>query len=390
MYSFAKELRKVCRRGYLYSLKKLISPGASKVKYIAECFHAAVIGGHFNIVEYFVEDGIDLKEHGERALHTACSHGHVRIIKYLISIHTELKESYSSALETACSNGQLDVTKFLISKVAYVKLNRLLRMACEFDHLDIIKYLVSQGADVGVWNNTAIAVAASKGNVEIAKFLVESGADVKADRNWAIRYASRNGHLKMVKYLASVGADVRDLKDWALTYASAGGHLEVVKYLVSKGAIIDRCTIKEVVTEERYEVLKYFISIGVDVTFEKSVLIKRAILRNDMKIFDLLISAGCDVDRAIKFAAKYAGVEQIRYLVNIGVDPDEIVEEAMGYGTFDAAYTTIIKFFKFKRKECILLMFLNKTRVMHKDLFHMVWSLMIGNIKYYDSARLTK
>ena len=42
----------------------------------------------------------------------------------------------------------------------------------------MVKYLVENGADITVWNNEAIRMAANAGHLDVVTYLAESGADI--------------------------------------------------------------------------------------------------------------------------------------------------------------------------------------------------------------------
>ncbi len=129
--------------------------------------------------------------------------------------------------------------------------------AVEHEKLPIIKLLLDAGANVNVVygpkDETALMMAASKGNNEIVKFLIRQGAAVNAMgyRGYtALMHASHEGHIEVIKTLIASGADsnaqmpeyveIEAGKRTALLDAIGSEKENVVKFLLNNNADIHR------------------------------------------------------------------------------------------------------------------------------------------------------
>ena len=80
-------------------------------------------------------------------------------------------------------------------------------------HTDVVELLLERGAAInsrGSRGETALLLAASKGNSEVVKLLAEHGADVNqasSDRKTPLHKAAMSGDFETVEVLLEAGAD---------------------------------------------------------------------------------------------------------------------------------------------------------------------------------------
>ena len=104
----------------------------------------------------------------------------------------------------------------------------------EFDNTDYMCTPVLQSKSK-FWASTMLHAAAHEGHLEVVTFLLDNGAfisTVDGVNLTALQIASENGHLAVVKALYEAGA-IAD--QTALHHAAANNRLEVVKYLLQIG-----------------------------------------------------------------------------------------------------------------------------------------------------------
>lgn len=100
---------------------------------------------------------------------------------------------------------------------------------------DINEALIENG-------NTAVIIAAYKGNAEVVKVLIAAKADIEAvgaNGGTALNIAAGNGYIEVVKVLIAAKADIEtvDGVGWtALISAAGNGYAEVVKILIAAKA----------------------------------------------------------------------------------------------------------------------------------------------------------
>ena len=212
----------------------------------------ASVEGHFEIVEYLVERGVDVNS--AIAIISASKYGHFEILKYLVEhgadVNTKEYLFNNTSLTLASKKRNLEMVKYLVENGADSNAKdqngwTALLYAAEKGHFDIVKYLVEHGANANLEDDfgwTPLKYVSKRGYLEIVKYLVEKGAIVNATNEWnetALMYASEVGNFEIVKYLVENGADFngKDKHGYtALMNASLYGHLDIVKYLIENGA----------------------------------------------------------------------------------------------------------------------------------------------------------
>ena len=160
--------------------------------------------------------------------------------------------------ETVCESGSLSANgqtqaELDAGLISAAKANNLAN-ACEY---------LRRGASPdsresrGVFNRTALMIAASDGRLDLAKLLHANGADVNLQKgqmnHWAyaspgwsaLIYAATAGHADMVSWLLDSGADIEAYwhspgKKTALWEAAHWGRADVIGILLSHGADPDR------------------------------------------------------------------------------------------------------------------------------------------------------
>lgn len=121
--------------------------------------------------------------------------------------------------------------------------------AVRMDNEDIVKILLAtKEIDVNQlsrYNETALMLAAFKGNKDLVNTFLERGAKVNGAPNWtALHYAATNGHDDIVKLLLAKGAQVNARTKGGVTplyMAARKPSREAVMTLLRAGAYRDIC-----------------------------------------------------------------------------------------------------------------------------------------------------
>jgi hypothetical protein len=81
----------------------------------------ASAAGHLNVVEYFVENGVDIHCHNERVLRVALDHSKLHVAKYLVDVvGADIHVLNEKAFVTSVTCNQIDVAKYLIEAGAHI------------------------------------------------------------------------------------------------------------------------------------------------------------------------------------------------------------------------------------------------------------------------------
>jgi len=113
-------------------------------------------------------------------------------------------------------------------------------------NLDLMSLFLARGADINRRNDngeTALVLAALRGNSAAVKWLIERGARINTEpRQWsALHYAVFSGHAELADYLIEQGADINALStngSSVLMMAIYEGHQALARKLIEKG--VDR------------------------------------------------------------------------------------------------------------------------------------------------------
>lgn len=127
----------------------------------------ACVGGHLELVRYYMELGHDHMSWGRGFLY-ACRHGHLDIAKLMVH---KGASNLNWGVTEACAGGHIDVVKYLISmnpREIYRSINNGLYAASSAGHLELVKLMLEHSAD-NISN--AYRVAKSMKHTHIVDFL---------------------------------------------------------------------------------------------------------------------------------------------------------------------------------------------------------------------------
>ncbi|XP_028395325.1 serine/threonine-protein kinase TNNI3K-like [Dendronephthya gigantea] len=299
--------------------------------------HHAVHVGETNIVKYFVEQcGADVNDKdnkGWTALNYAVIKGRLEMVKYLVEHGADVngKGAYAwTVLHYAVNKGEVEMVKYLVEHGADVNgkgtdSGTVLHYAVNNGEVEIVKYLVEHGADVNgkvAYGWTVLHDAVTKGTLEIVKYLLEHGADVNGkgtDGVTVLHYAVTKGTLEIVKYLVEHGADVNSKNTkgrTVLNYAVFASWLEMVNNKNTNGWT----ALHAAVTFDRFEIVKYLVEKGADVTLHPYTLVKMAVEKNSVALVNLLLEKNIAVWRAGTFFVEGRQMSLLEWSIHLGRD----------------------------------------------------------------------
>ncbi|XP_048242544.1 uncharacterized protein LOC124119618 isoform X2 [Haliotis rufescens] len=222
----------------------------------------AAEGGHYDVYNLLVLEGADLSltdSFNMDCLIFACKGGNVSIVKHLLSLKTfDINRRWGSRKQTAvmmaAERGQYDVYNLLVLEGADVSFTDgdsmdCLMLACKGGNVTIVKHLLSlKTFDInrrwGSQKQTAVMMAAERGQYDVYNLLVLEGADVSltdGDSMDCLMLACRGGNVTIVKHLLSLKTfDINrrwgSQKQTAVMMAAERGHYDVYNLLVLEGA----------------------------------------------------------------------------------------------------------------------------------------------------------
>lgn len=180
-----------------------------------------------------------------------------------------------------------------------------------------LQELLHQGFPVdqrgGSMDETALVVAARRGNLEIVKILLNAGADINAKTKYgdtSLTAATHFCHPYIAEYLIEQGADVNAKNDGfgstPLMLASECNDLEIVKTLIKKGAKIDEknksggTSLMAASAKGHGEIVQSLIRLGADVNLTESRgndALQYAVYRGHLSVVKALLENGAMPNR---------------------------------------------------------------------------------------------
>lgn len=183
-------------------------------------------------------------------------------------------------------------------------------------------------------------LAASHAGVPELKHLIEQGANPDVpiyndidDDFYAIHEAACNPDLAVLEFLVSLGIDPCKKDFWAaepLEYAVRKNSLEVVRWLVEHGNDPDamdddgNSVMGEAALNPDIRVIEYLIEQGTDIDSGANDRrgLRHALIRGTPERMKFFMDRGADLALAMDYGCAYAPLENIRFALESGYDPN--------------------------------------------------------------------
>ncbi len=181
--------------------------------------HAAVMGDTNRVTELLRENPpcvTNRDELGFTPLHWAAEAGQLAAAHQLLAAGADVNAPDAvgfQALDLAAFMGHLPLVK-LFARSGASDLNNPLLFAIRQSHLPVARFLLEKGADDNAqerWGQSALHIAAGKGDVECVRLLLDHGARVNAteiNKSTPLEFAITGTSKEVVDLLLEKGADV--------------------------------------------------------------------------------------------------------------------------------------------------------------------------------------
>lgn len=202
----------------------------------------AVFDSHYEMVEFLVDQGTDVKAIGDRVLPHAAARS-LRMTKLLIDHGASCDNCGEEAAKKAAGAGRLDVLKYLASKDVPLEDWRIMVGAAGCGSLPTVQWLFEQGCPINPPKNgvdSALTQAAGNYymNLALLRFLLENGARIdqqNSEGHTALYEAALQEHAKSVRLLVDYGADPNIKTNSGSTASGAAafwGNKKIVRILL--------------------------------------------------------------------------------------------------------------------------------------------------------------
>ncbi|KAK0757534.1 hypothetical protein N5P37_010261 [Trichoderma harzianum] len=202
------------------------NPNATGEEY-GTALTAAAFDGIMEMVQLLLDAGADINDENGWALQTAAAEGHYEIVQELINRGAEVNActenanfAAGTALQGACESSRSDIVSLLLEKGANPNLglgtdSPPIVAACQRGEAHILEMLVNAKADLDVFggydSSTPLINAAAYLPKESLQVLLNAGADINLpdnDGDTALIVAAGRGDVEAVTFLLDNGADI--------------------------------------------------------------------------------------------------------------------------------------------------------------------------------------
>ena len=215
----------------------------------------AIAAGKRDVIEAGIKAGLDpnaVSPYWGSLLKYAAANGHLDIVKLLLAKGADLSlPSNAAVLLGPVESGRFDIVKCLVEAGAIVRKPKdaswddPMVAAAIYDHREILDYLLKHGGDPdgtsAITAETALQVAAAKGDTATMQLLLAAGADIDhRDFNGmsALMHACQHGQRAAVALLLSRGANA-SFKDG---YDRSAGDLASQSSVSGSSALAHECS----------------------------------------------------------------------------------------------------------------------------------------------------
>jgi len=331
-----------------YLVQKKVKP-LDKTDYGDNALHLASQKGQLENVKYFLQQHPEvINETNNKkwtALHKAARNSHCSTLKFLIESDADLKaktETGRTVLHFAARHCCLECVKLIVDKDASlleVKTNgglNVLHLAACNSKLEMVKYLVQKKVkplDKTDYGDNALHLASQEGQHENVKYFLQQHPKVINETNnkkWtALHHAARNSHCSTLKFLIESGANLKAKEEtgWTvLHFAARYCCLDCVELIVDKDELILKVKTNEgfnvlhlAACNSKEDIVKFLVEKGMDPNYKDD-----------------------DAENALYKAAKYDNLENVKYLLELGVFQECDVKSALN-NAFEKGHGSIVK-----------------------------------------------
>jgi ankyrin repeat protein/tRNA(His) 5'-end guanylyltransferase len=165
------------------------------------------------ILEFLLEKGAGDNNELLYFLQWVCEVGNVKIVKLILKRNINLTTfGWFGCFLTACRRDNIEIIQLFLNHGVNVSLNdnEPLKLACKVGNVEIVRLLIKHGADVSAGQDKPLRIACYRENVKLAKLLIEHGANVCAKDGEPLRLAYEKNNSELIELLSLNGAFLQE------------------------------------------------------------------------------------------------------------------------------------------------------------------------------------
>jgi len=314
--------------------------------------HIAAQRCETDVCETLINNGakVDARDkYGHTPAYHAARAGNIETADSLIKKSADISSIHLSAYQGNLSNLKILLTRGASASEKDETGFTALQAAAAGGHRDVVEYLISQGADVKVEGGpgwTALSYAARGNAKEVVELLRAKGVDGGKEVSRLLPVVIERGYREMTTILIAVGADIDVNNGEPLTTAVRCGHKEIVELLISKGADVNagegvQVPLYAAAHSARIDIAERLIDAGANINGDdarkQGCPLEAAVDSEDMKMIELLLSKGADVNKGgwspLHHAVHVYNMNIVAFLIKHGAD----IDQGGGYSSLSLA-----------------------------------------------------
>lgn len=277
--------------------------------------HFACIGGHDNIVKYFLQNPEyskwqinALDQNSRNPLLCACHNGSLNCIKAILNhgngkINLSRKGRKHLPLVDAAEGGFLDIVQFLLNqKGVNIKQQTsqgisAIDAAVDNDHLDIVKFLINNGAAIDFDSDKIgdlLYCAFETGNIDMIRFL---------DKKLDVPYLKESQLFETNFQLKRIKIDKMTFGDKYMQKACFQENKDMVNFLLQKKCNLNTIDPSMIIRGKAFDFLDFLIEKGLDITKSNPCIISPPIVTmiryGDYEQVKNFVSKGAEINKEI-------------------------------------------------------------------------------------------
>ena len=260
----------------------------------------------------------------------ACRGGQLKIVKKLENIsNVEINSyEYNDGFIEACQYGKLEIVEYLLSKIKKDTIEDGFVEACQYGKLEIVKYLFSKVDQHTIAGGFVDSCHYNK--KEVFNFLINKDIGISTKREGFVKLAI-NGDLEMAKILYPFTHNRS--KNLAFKNACKYDSVDFVKFLLNDDITDDSKKLGFIDTNdiEIFNILYPSVSNDIRVLEQRFI----ADCENDELEFVKLLFDRFEIDYGVITAAKYSSLNVLDFLIEKGVDVNNIFISACEFNSLE-------------------------------------------------------
>ena len=226
------------------------------------------------------------------------------------------------------------------TEFSFSELNNALLIAVETKRLSIFNQILNclnevcpvEYDDDNLLHFKHLVFACQFGYLDIAKmFIEEKKTSITYHQNYLIRLACEKGNMELVKYFISKGVDPKMYNNSCIKRAIINKHYHLIEYLLSIGCNPTRW-IKQVITTEDLGIISLLEHNGYSVIPEEYAMI-HAVESLNYRFIEYLIEKGADISIRSHYPLRYTAAKKRLDIVNLLLSNGGDIHQALNHGT---------------------------------------------------------